>query len=188
MSGSHSVDCLGDERSGGSRLPLWVRLISTLSTILVVPSGVICIALMLHVIADVIGRTVFHHPLPGTLEITSNWWMVSLVFLAFGYAQMRGEHIRATMLTDLLSPAWRRGAEIGAMVIVCALATAMAYFGWTVAVASHGIREAVNGGIAVWPSRFVVPIGCAALMLQCVATIYEIAVDAERESHAGELI
>lgn len=171
-------------------LPLWVRCIHVFSTALAIPAGIACLALMVHVIGEVTGRNLFNHPLSGTLEITQYWWMMAIVFLAFGYTQLRGDHIRATIITEMMDERWQRGSQILALVLLGAFAVLMGMHGWTSAMASLEIRDASNSSnpIPIWPMVFAVPLGCAALTLQCVASIYEVTIGRDQASHAEELI
>lgn len=178
------------ELSTSRSLPRWVRIINLLSTVIVVPAALACLAMMLHVIADVVGRTFFNRPLPGTLEITQYWWMMAIVFGAFGYAQVRGDHIRATIVPELMGPRGQRGAEILAVALLAVLGVFVAYYGWHAALASREIREVSNSSppVPIWPLVFLVPFGAISLTLQCIASIYELAVGRDLDSHAEELI
>lgn len=181
MSMSDAEPTAGSQTVSGGRphqvhVPGWVRAVKVLSTVLVVPAGVACLVLMLHVIADVGGRTLFNEPITGTLEISSNWWMVTIVFLGFGYTQLRREHVRATVITEMLPQRWERVADIAAIALLGVFAVAMGYNGWNAAVDSFEIREASSVfRLPIWPVAFLVPIGCLSLVLQCAASIYEAA-------------
>lgn len=183
----HAGTVEGDEQAGR---PRWVRLLEKMTLVLLAPSVAACVLMVLQIIVDVAGRSFFGHPLKGTLDMTSDWWMVATVFLALAYAQMRNEHIRATMVTELMPDVWQRCAEIASVVLVGLLGLGMAYYGWTAALDSYAIRESSNNlrSIPLWPFRFLVPLGCLGLTLQCLASIHDIATGSGRESHAGELV
>ena len=176
------------DASGGPR-PRWVRAFEALALALMVPSALACVLMVLQIIVDVAGRTFFHRPLRGTLDMTSDWWMVAMVFLALGYAQMRNEHIRATVVTELMPQAWQRGAEMVTVALVALLAIAMAYYGWSAAVDSYAIRESSDNvrTLPLWPFRFLVPLGCLGLAVQCIVTIHDAAAGWQRD-HEGTLI
>lgn len=167
----------------------WAHALGTMSMALMIPAALACILMVLQIIVDVAGRTLFHRPLAGTLDMTSDWWMVAMVFLALGYAQMRNEHIRATMVTELMPEAWQRWAGVATVVLVALLALAMAYYGWTAALDSYAIRESSENvrWLPLWPFRFVVPLGCLGLAVQCVVTIHD-ALTGSQCDHEGTLI
>ena len=164
-------------RAASSRLQPAVRVINGLSIALAVPAALAAVALMLQVIVDVTGRTLFNHPMKGTLEVTQHWWMMAIVFGSLAYAEYRREHIRATIIVDLLPFNWRRAAEIATTVLLAALALLITYYGWSAAQHSHEVREATNGSppIPIWPFVYAVPAGAFAMFLQCLATICQVA-------------
>lgn len=166
-------DSVGLDKSSA---PGWVRAINIVSIAMLIPSAVSCLALMLHVIADVVARQVFNSPIKGTLDITSDWWMVALVFLALGYAQQQREHVRATVVPEILPDRWKRIIEVFATVLLMLLALAIAYYGFREALDSRAINESSEDvrSIPIWPPKFLIPLGALSLALQCVASIYEI--------------
>src|SRR3954468_5994715 len=96
----------------------WVRVVNGISVALMVVGATACLLMLLHVVLDVAGRVFRNQPLTGTLEITRYWWMLTLVFMGLGYAQLKNQNIRATVITELLSPNWQRIAEAGAVVLL----------------------------------------------------------------------
>jgi len=58
--------------------------------------------LMLLTTADAGGRYLFNRPITGAYEITTNYLMISAVFLAVSYAYREGAYIRVTFLVDRL--------------------------------------------------------------------------------------
>jgi len=158
--------------------------------LMLIPAALACIVMMLHISVDVVFRGVLDTTLKGTLDVTSDWWMVTMVFLALAYAQLRNEHVRATVVTELLPDRWQRVAEIATVALMGLFALGLAYFGWTSAMDSLDIGESSDNlrWLPLWPFRFMIPIGCLGLALQCVASIYEIAAGERRESHQEELI
>ena len=189
-SGNEPAVPSGSARPGAVRLPGWVRLIKVVSIALAIPAAAACVALMLHVISDVIGRTFFNQPVQGTLEVTEHWWMITIVFAGLGYTQVQREHIRATAVIDLLSDRWQRASEVIATTLLAGIALVIAWYGWTAALESHQIREATSSSppVTIWPFLFLMPLGGIALALQSIATIYEVTHGITRYSHAEELI
>ena len=156
--------------------PLWVRSINRLSWILVIPGCVITLLLMFHIVADVVGRTLFNHPLPATSEMVQYWWMVLITFSGFGFTQLRGDHIRATLVTDYLPLSWQKWSEVATLLILAGFAAGLAWYGLVAARHSMEIGEAVMAAftVPVWPFVFAIPVGGVALVLQCVASMYDV--------------
>ena len=57
--------------------------------------------MMMHVGADVTGRTVFNRPLHGTTEIVSAWYMVAICYLPWAWIERRDNHIVAGMFENI---------------------------------------------------------------------------------------
>lgn len=58
--------------------------------------------LLILTVADVVGRFVFNHPIPGTFELTKILFAVS-VFFSLPVSQYRGENLSITLLYDTFS-------------------------------------------------------------------------------------
>jgi TRAP-type C4-dicarboxylate transport system permease small subunit len=58
--------------------------------------------MMLLTTADAAGRYLLNRPITGAYEITTNYLMVSAVFLAMTFTYRGGAHIRVTFLVDRL--------------------------------------------------------------------------------------
>ena len=67
-------------------------------------AGAIAIVfMMLHIGGDVIVRSLFGVSLPGTLEITAQWYMIAIVFMPLALLQLRGDHIAVDLFVHGLS-------------------------------------------------------------------------------------
>ena len=118
-------------------------------------------AMMIHVSADVTGRTVFNRPLHGTTEIVSGWYMVAIAFLPWAWIEQRNNHIVAGMFEHLGGP--RFNFWLNAVVKTCTFVF-IAVFTWQVAVravqqtSAGEVWEAAGGFIPIWPSRWLLPV------------------------------
>jgi len=126
--------------------------------------------MMAHVSADVAGRTLFNHPLPGTTEIVSAYYMVAAAYLPWAYVARRNGHIMVELFTQFASPRFNQWLDIAVKILTIAY---VSLFSWVTALrALHQFRanevwEAAGGYIAVWPSRCLLPLagGLMALYL-----------------------
>lgn len=125
-------------------------------------------AMMLHVVADVAGRVLFHAPISGTAEITQAYYMVALTFLPMAYVARTEGHIVVELFTRFLSPRKLRRLELftaALTVIYCGV------FAWMSGVSAwaetlKGERwQSAQGFTVVWPSRWLLPIGMGVLAL-----------------------
>jgi len=132
---------------------------------------VICCAflvlMMLHVGADILLKILLNSPIMGTLETVSYYYMVSLVFLALPFVELRNEHVSV----DLFFQKFPKNLQI----IVYVLGTLLAAFYYGVfcyitfrdAVIATTQQETVMANFLfyVWPSRWALPLGSGLLVL-----------------------
>ncbi len=137
--------------------------------------GVATVLMMLHITADVTGRTVFNSPITGTVEIVSAYHMAALSFLPLAYIARRRGHIIVELFTQGLR--WRaRSLVDGFVAILTFVYTSV--FTWKaieIAIDKTHIREAKEAGIGfveIWPARWVVALGfglmAVAVLIQCL--------------------
>jgi len=151
----------------------WLGWVDRFSVVLAALAGIATALMMANVIADVIGREFFNHPLPGTLDLTQYVWMPSLVALGLGYALLRGEHIRESLLTGPTGERTQRGVEIVGMVFTLVVVGLFIWFGFEKAQASIASGESAIGTewLAIWPYRLVLLVGLSGLFLQSLAQL-----------------
>jgi TRAP-type C4-dicarboxylate transport system permease small subunit len=134
--------------------------------------------MMMHVSADVTGRTVFNRPLHGTTEIVSGWYMVAICYLPWAWIERRDNHIVAGIFENLGSA--RFSFWLGVLVKIVTLIYC-AVFSWqtwvwavqqTWAAGPAGeVWEAAGGFIPVWPSRWLLPIAAGSMGLHLMLRI-----------------
>ncbi|MCR2764353.1 TRAP transporter small permease [Microbacterium sp. zg.B48] len=160
----------------GLGAPGWVRAVDALTRGAAGVAAVATVLMGLHIVADVIGRAVFNHPLPATLEIVSFMWMPTIVYLAVAYAQLKNEHLRVTLSVERLHGRSRRIADVvgfGIGGLVIGMMTAYAWMSAARSVAILEMRPAVIY-VPLWPFRVVVVIGLLLLLGQTAATIQRV--------------
>ena len=156
-------------------LPALDRVLQFLERPLLAIAGGLIFVMMLHVVADVIGRYAFSKPITGTLEIVSHYYMIAIVFLPLALVQRRNAHIKVEVFTSWFSP------RTVAVVDVVATAIALTYVGlmvWFVtyeAIEHTLIREKIVIGVSlvpVWPARWFVPIGTGVFFLSLILSLF----------------
>src|SRR3546814_16577296 len=96
----------GNQRklAAGARARLWRGRLSALNDrlakALMFLSCAIMLAMVLHIVADVMARYLFNQPLAGTIEVVSNWYMVGVAFLPLAYVQWHREHLIVELFTQ----------------------------------------------------------------------------------------
>lgn len=165
-------DSQRDRLQERGRLVAVLRLIDRMSALLAIGAAAALLILAATVIVDVAGRSFFNRPLTGALEMTAYWWMPMLVLLAFAYTECRQEHIKVTILLDTLPPRMRRVVEGCFGVVATGLLIALAWHAWGEALDSAAVGQttASSPPVAVWPFKFLAPLGVGMLALQVAAT------------------
>lgn len=150
--------------------------------------GAVILAMMLHIVANALSRTVRNAPLDNTLEITEFWYMPALAMMGFVVAESRKHHI----VVDLLYAHWPRIAQRFSYVLVCgataAVMAAFAYYGLDDA--RHAMQIRKTGGVTtvpIWPAYFLVPLTFGVLVIQHVRAAFDSAPvgGSEGDAHGG---
>lgn len=131
--------------------------------------GAICVILMmLHVTADVAGRYLFNTPVPGTIVVVANYYMVIVVFLALGVAEEKRAHISVEFVTDLMPQRAQTGFSLFSGILTVGIIIVLMISGWTEAVKKTNIGATMEQGsqrIEIWQSYWLVPLGAALMAL-----------------------
>lgn len=125
-------------------------------------ASVIVAVMMLHVSADVFARTVFNHPLIGTTEIVSAYYMVALAFLPIAWISRQRGHIIVELFTSHLPRRKIKVLDAFAGVVTLIYVSLFVWKLLETAIEKTHIREAweaATGFVEVWPSRWIVPAG-----------------------------
>jgi TRAP-type C4-dicarboxylate transport system permease small subunit len=168
------TDKTGETRPAEQRLPAVIRVIDRSSKVLAFGAAAGVVLLALNVCVDVVGRTLFHTPLTGTLEMTAYWWMPTLTLLAFAFTELQQEHIKVTILLDVLPLRMRQIVEGCFSIIATALLLALAYYTLREALDSAALQRTTPSKppVAIWPFMFVAVAGTGMLTLQTAANAY----------------
>ncbi len=147
--------------------------------------------MMMHVGADVTGRTVFNRPLHGTTEIVSGWYMVAICYLPWAWLTRRDNHIVAGVFERIGTRWFGYWVELAVKVFMLVY---VGIFGWQTAVRAiqqtraGEVWEAAGGFIPVWPSRWTLPVAAVLMGIYLFLRILRDASQGYRpEAHEGEI-
>jgi TRAP-type C4-dicarboxylate transport system permease small subunit len=134
-----------------------------------VPAVIVVFAMMLHVSANALSRSLLDHPLPNTLEVVQYWYLPIVALLGFVAAQARGQHIAADLIYERL-PRSARPVVLGVLLLLsAAVCVAFAWYSWPEALEAFETRRTAGvSSVPVWPVVFLVPAVFAVLSVQMV--------------------
>ena len=142
--------------------------------------------LMFLVCADVIGRSVFNHPIDGVSEIAA-FSVVGIVFLQAAATVHSGRMTQSTMVLDWLgqrSIRARHLVEAGFMMIGAVMFALIVRATWPLLIRSIERQEffGVPGifTMPTWPIRLIMVIGATAVVLVYVLKLFDLLVAAKR--------
>jgi TRAP-type C4-dicarboxylate transport system permease small subunit len=153
------------------RLMRWLEIPITLLLWIALIAG---FSMMMHVAADVTGRTAFNRPLHGTTEIVSGWYMVAICYLPWAWLTRHDNHIVAGVF-ERIGTRWF-GYWVEVLVKVFMLVY-VGVFGWQTGVRAvqqtraGEVWEAAGGFIPVWPSRWTLPLAAGLMGIYLVLRI-----------------
>ena len=149
------------------------RLIDTLTEFI----GKSAIWLVLLVVLISAGNAVMRY----TINYSSNayleiqWYLFGLIFLSCsGYTLLKNEHIRIDVLSCKFSKRTQTWFDIfGILFFLMPMAIAIMVLSWPVFVSAFHSGEMSNseGGLIVWPARFMIPAGFFLLIMQGVSEL-----------------
>ncbi|MFH5824664.1 TRAP transporter small permease [Georgenia sp. AZ-5] len=146
---------------------------SRLTGAITLPAAIAVLILMGHTIVNAAMRAA-GHPIEGTLEISSYWWMPLIAFLGFVTAQQRHEHIDVTIAFDRMPARFRPQYVVMAEILVIAMSAFIAWYSLQEALMYLETRRASSAnGTPIWPMSFTVPIGYGLLIVHIVLTMIE---------------
>ena len=123
------------------------------------------VALLLAVLASVVGRQL-HFNIPGT-DAYAGYMMAGAGFLALAHTLKRGEHIRVSLLLQVLPPRARRVLEVWALAAATLLASLIAFYSLRLVWQSHAFNDISTGNDAtpLWLPQLSMAIGTTILVI-----------------------
>lgn len=140
-----------------------VKLAERLTHLLAWIAGSTVVLMMIHVMIDVVGKYVFHAPLPGTAEVVAAYYMIGVVFLPLAWCEASGNSIVVEVVYERCSEATQAVMLKIADIVSAVYCAIFAWFSWEVAVRAYRMNETMDGiwRITTWPAKFMLPAGFA---------------------------
>ena len=153
-----------------------------------ISAGLVALAMMLLVSADIIGRKFFNTPVDGAYEITESL-LTFTIYFGVTYTQLERSHVRVTLLADKFSPKF--GSILLGLVFFIGfiffiyVSYCMASFAWD----SWQVREIKPGLIEypLYPVKALAAVGMFFLGIQFLLdTIKEFVLPTQCEENYNE--
>ncbi|WP_265502562.1 TRAP transporter small permease subunit [Paracoccus beibuensis] len=137
-------------------------------------AGLSVALMMFHVMADVIGKYLFHYPVPSTAEVVANYYMIAVVFLSLAWVEARGSAITVDLVYDATGAGAKRAMRKLGECATLVFYGGLGWFSWDVAVRAWESNETVDGlwRVTVWPAKFMLPVGIGLACLILIVRIF----------------
>ena len=152
------------------------RILGPLTSIFLWLAAAATAAMMFHVAADVVAKLILRHPIIGTLEMVSLYYMVAVVFLPLGAVQRDRGHIFIELFTQRLGVRVQRSLDALALLLTFLLAATLFWRGFDVAVEKTLVGELANNiefQIEVWPGRWFPVVGFGLTTAWCLLQLVQ---------------
>jgi TRAP-type C4-dicarboxylate transport system permease small subunit len=150
-------------RPAPPRSSRWAHLATLVLEII---ASVILFLMMLFILANVLGRTLFGHPIAGTNELVGYIALPAVVFIGYIVAQARGQSIEAEILYQRFPRQIRREVRFVTSLISALACFGFAWYGLTEAIRATEIsRTAPASDIFIAPIYWFVPAAFGVLIV-----------------------
>ncbi|HEY9816717.1 MAG TPA: TRAP transporter small permease [Candidatus Obscuribacterales bacterium] len=136
-------------------------------------SAMFLVLMALHVSLDVGLRYIYGKSFPGTLEVVSFYYMVAVVFLPLAYVELQHEHISVDVVVGRLPLALQLTFYLFAGSLGLIYFGMLCYQSYLDALSATLRLETAmaNFKFYLWPSRWALPVGFAAMCLAILANM-----------------
>ncbi len=132
------------------------------------------LAMMVHICADVLGRTVFDISVPATLEMVTRYYMLMLVLLPLAWVEMNRNMIVVEAFSSLFGKLGIRIVDTLVSVVCAGVYVILMKGTWLKAVEQYDVGAyimALDAQVIIWPGYFVLPISFALAAIVCLIRI-----------------
>jgi TRAP-type C4-dicarboxylate transport system permease small subunit len=143
--------------------------------VLTLAAALATFVMMLLTTADAGGRYLFNRPILAAYELTTNYLMVAVIFLALPYAYREGANIRVTFLVDRLGRTPRLLVNHAVQIISIVYCAALVFA--TFQQARHVLTTQTTFAtldLPLWPAHMVVSIGLFLTTLMMLIDLREV--------------
>lgn len=157
-------------------MELFSRIRNALLAALAVLGTIAILALMVHIMADVVLRNTLNRPVPATYEIVTNYYMVALAFIPLAWLERSGGMVSVEVIEPLLGP---RALWLSDRLVALISTVIYGMLAWVTfeaslkTFASGTFVLAQNVPIPTWPAYFLPPLGFLLAGLVTLTRLFE---------------
>ena len=126
-------------------------------------SGVFLIPLMIITAVDVVGRDVFNHPIPGTVEL-SQYMLAVFILLGLAYTHQVKAHVAVSIFTSHLNDRGQLILNIITTLLCLFISFIIAWQGWAVGIEERAVSDMLR--VPQYPFRLLVALAAFLLCLE----------------------
>jgi TRAP-type C4-dicarboxylate transport system permease small subunit len=126
------------------------------------------IPLMIITAGDVVGRDVFNHPIPGTVEL-SQCMLAVFILLGLAYAQQVKAHVGVSAITSRLPHRAQLILNVVATLLCLFISCILVWQGWVIGIEEKTVSDMLR--VPQYPFRLMV---AAAAFLMCLELVIDL--------------
>ena len=138
------------------------RLLSRITDVTTIVGGLAIALMMVHITLDIVCRFIFNTPIPGTITIVSNYYMVIAAFVPLAFAEQKDAHISVEVFTERLPGFIQRHLAGWCLLLSAIVFGLLTVRNWQEAIVKMNIGASIVQGdtsIVIWPTYFFLPVG-----------------------------
>ena len=123
------------------------------------------IPLMILTAGDVVGRDVFNHPIPGTIEL-SQYMLAVFILLGLAYTQQVKAHVGVSMMTSRLPHDAQLILRVIATLLCLFISCVLIWQGWVIGIEEKTVSDMLR--VPQHPFRLIVAVAAFLMCLELV--------------------
>ena len=139
------------------------KMIQAVNRFIAGVSGFFLIPLMIITAVDVLGRDLFNHPIPGTVEL-SQYMLAVFILLGFAYAHQVKAHVAVSIFTSRLPRHAQLILNIITTLLCLFISCILLWQGWVVGVEEKAVSDMLR--VPQYPFRLLVALAAFLMCLE----------------------
>lgn len=154
-----------------ARGPRWIEWVRRFNVATHYVAGVALLAILFLTVVDIVGRSGFRRPFPGTVELTS-MILVVVVFAAVAHSEDMGDHITIDLIYERVGDRFKMFLDVFADLLTVVVVGLLSYqlYQFVMRNQSSGAETPVLD-LPVWPFVLVASIGAALYVLSTIMRV-----------------